>query len=226
MESYAKILACLSAGAVVALIACTGGGPSVPPGTQCDPGYTPINFIPNTSQQALSQAPGQNPPSIMPAGAYQYDHTDIYYVGNDPVNPLQIQFRDAAIGSPGPTTHSIVCVRNFNPAINNVNISANVISDILVNYDLSQSITYRNIVFQIQGGVYNFPPPTVFFNAATTIDAVYNGKDQQILLMRNQGYAFELRTQGSTDNGNWWAATYMNYNQCPPAAQGGCPAPM
>src|ERR1700722_5750259 len=164
MKSFSRVLMVVTvmggASLGLSLLSCSAGGPSVPPGTQCDPRYMPFVMTPDVSQTKLSYAPGQNSSSIMPAGMYLYDHVDIYYVGNDAVNPLQIDFRDSAVGSPGNTTQSIVCVRNFNPAISNVNVNVNVVSNILVNADLSQTVYYRNVQFSIVNGIYNFPVPT------------------------------------------------------------------
>src|SRR5665213_95195 len=112
MHSSFKVLAL---GMFVGMCGCSGGGVTLPPGSQCQDPYNPILMSANNGQQSITEKAGENKTAqTMVPGTYTYLVADLFYTQeNKPAN-LEIQVRDG-VAADVSTAQAVICMNNDYP---------------------------------------------------------------------------------------------------------------
>jgi len=225
MQSFFKVLA---VGMFVGMCGCSGGGVTLPPGSQCTDPYQPILMSANNGQQAITANAVKNKASqTMVPGVYTYLVGDLFYTQLNKPNPYMIQVRDGVVADVS-TAQVAICQRNASSVMTTmtkIHAETDGVTDITVCPDYTQFVTTRHYILDITNGTITFVPsvlpPLPSRTYLPSPDQAYpqgtvgpSGKLISSILLRNpNSYDFEIRSEvDAVDNSfQYFLAIHMTW---------------
>jgi hypothetical protein len=210
---------------VMGFVACTTGGYTPPPGSQCGINYNPSNFDYEASLKVQSI-------TKLPPGTYSFNHVDLYYQENSnsgragaAESPLVIDI-SGGLGVAGQmTAQGIGCVRNAEYGMTGYNANAQMITDISVDLQGNQTATVRNFGFSYDNlGIHVVTPtalmattsadPTLLPQANSTYaKPIPSYGDGYVMLQLDpNNYEMRVRYTGTDGKGDIRSSVHMSYS--------------
>lgn len=242
MSKNSIVLLILS-GVLTGLVACNGGGFTLPSGTQCPLGWNPVplDVAPDRkisldaakNDQTVKQ--GNAAIQAMRPGIYAYQRADFFYVENPVTSnhkPVTLAVQD--LPAAGVSHPSVACIRNSKANMNGYSAQADGVSEMVVTKDpttgeIKIAATTRHFSFNITHGMIKVDDPVKADQPVSNPDDVYKQgtKPVDYFMIQNAANDFEIRTSYLAADGATYAlSVHMTFTPAPvPPAPAPTPAP-
>ena len=184
----------LGLGFLLIIAACSTGGFTVPPGSQCTPGANPVLMTGPTAQAKLTNgtsgltllnkdanaaAANAKQAVYLQPGYYTYSRADVYYNQNPTTSPmpLTVQLLDLPSNSGTVSNIGFACVLNAQPVMATQSVVGNAVTDIVIDSSYNMTVTVRQMnvsVSQVGSfSIINKPNPLVISTTDISADLAF-----------------------------------------------------
>lgn len=242
MSKISIVLLVLS-GTFAGLVACNGGGFTLPSGIQCPTGFDPVPLNVDVSRKVSLDAAKNNQVvkqgdsvQAMRPGTYVYQRADLFYIENPATSnnkPVILAVQDVPVA--GVSHPSVSCIRNSKANMNGYSAQADSVTEMVVSKDpttgeIKIDAFKRHYSFNIMHGMIKVDDvvrnPQVVHNPAEISASDTKSRDQ--FMVQNVANDFEIRTSYLAADGATYAlSVHMTYtpNAVLPAAVPSAKAP-